>query len=221
MSENHAFGVIFDLNGVIVDDIPFHKLAWFDFCKEHGLDLSPERFEREFNGRTNPQILRLLLGEDLGRAEIKRYSADKEGIYRKLFAERRKLMPGLKDLLAELHAHAVPVGIASGAPPENVDFILDATGIREFFAAIVDESKVENGKPSPDVYLRAAFELGVPPERCLVFEDGLLGIQAARTAGMKVIGVTTTHAAAEFPQLDDVIADFTAVDYRRLQGLWR
>ena len=214
------FSAIFDLNGVIVNDIPFHKMAWAEVAKQHGIEISDERFEREFNGRTNPYILRMLLGNHLTEPEIQRYGEIKEELYRKLFAEHRELLPGLRDLLEELKAHQIPIGISSGAPPKNVSFILDKTGIRDYFQAIVDESKVENGKPNPAIYLVTAKELKISPEQCVVFEDGLLGISAARGAGMKVIGVTTTHPEDEFPPLEGVINDFREIDYEGLKALF-
>lgn len=200
--------LIFDMDGVIVDSNPFHKKAWQQFCASHQCDLSDEDMERYIYGKTNHDAIRHVFGE-VSAAQEEKYTQQKEALYRDLSKPHLAAVSGLSKFLAEAKSKGVPMAVGTSAPPENVDFVLDGLRLRHYFKVIVDVTMVKNGKPDPEVYLLVAQKLDVNPADCTVFEDSLSGIKAGRAAGMRVIGITTTHSKAELaPLCDEVIDDF-------------
>ena len=184
--------LIFDMDGVLVDSNPLHRRVWEVFNRRYGLETT-EEMHRQMYGKRNDQIVRDFFGAELAEEEVHRRGADKEILYREMAAEHLEtmLVPGIRDFLAEYHY--VPKAIATNAEPENVSFLLDRAKLRPFFEAVVDGHQVEKPKPHPDIYLRAAELLRMAPDECVVFEDSHSGVAAAAAAGMKVIGLTTTH----------------------------
>ena len=180
----YPFAVLFDLNGVIVDDLPYHKKAWFEFCRLHGFELSERDFDHKISGRKNEEIFHMLFGDKFSPEDVLRYSEEKEARYRELYAPDVKPVEGVMEFLQSLRSAEIPRAIATGAPPVNVSFIVEPLGLDRFFSVIVDASQVKNGKPDPEVFLAAADKLGVEPSNCVVFEDAVLGLEAAGRAGM-------------------------------------
>lgn len=217
---NH-FGVIFDLDGVIVDSNPTHTIALRQFCSQHGHQLSDEELKAKIYGRANKDWLPDIFGNRMTAAEYKRLADEKEALFRQLFAPIIRPLNGLLAFLNKLKQEQIPRAVASSAPPENVTFVLEKTGTKKFFEIILNENSIRKGKPNPEIYLKTARLLQLPPEKCVVFEDAWSGIQAARAAGCKVIGVTTTHTREEMvPGTDLVIADFEEIELAHLQKLF-
>jgi beta-phosphoglucomutase family hydrolase len=189
---NNIRAFIFDMDGVIVDSNPLHRVAWEEHNRRHGIDTT-EEMQRRMYGKRNDQIVRDFFGECLSDDEVFAHGAQKESLYREMLRPwlEAALVPGLKEFL-ERH-RGVPAAVATNAEPANVDLVLGDAGLRGYFSAIVDGHQVANPKPHPEVYLRAAELLGVAPECCVVFEDSHAGVQAGLAAGMRVVGVTTTH----------------------------
>ena len=212
------FAVIFDMDGVIVDNYPFHNKAWKLFCDRHGLGFG-QAFRSSIFGGTNKDHLEAFFGHPLGEAEVMKYEEEKERIYRELYREHIKPVKGLTGFLQLLTGKGVPVALATSSPPVNVGFVMEATGVGHHFRAMVDASGVMHGKPHPEIYLKAAALLGVEAARCLVFEDSRNGIASARKAGMKVVALSTTHAAGELEDVDLIIQDFTAIAWDDLISL--
>lgn len=187
-----GLALIFDMDGVIVDSNPVHREAWAAFNRRYGLETT-EAMHRRMYGKRNDDIVRDYFGSDLPPEEVSARGKAKEQLYREMVADRIEeiLVPGVRDFL-ETHQGA-PMGLASNAEPENVDFLLERAGLRACFRAVVDGHQVRNPKPHPDVYLRAAELLGVAPPNCIVFEDSHSGVAAAVAAGMRVIGLSTTE----------------------------
>lgn len=183
---------IFDLDGVIVDSNPVHREAWAAYNRRFGLDTTDAMQERMY-GRRNDDIVRDFFGQGLSPAEITARGTAKEELYRQMIAERidEILVPGLREFLERYRE--VPMGVASNAEPENIDFILDRAGLRHYFRTVVDGHQVHNPKPHPEIYLKTARILNIAPVNCIVFEDSYSGVDAARTAGMRVVGVSTTY----------------------------
>jgi len=202
---NNIRAFIFDMDGVIVDSNPLHRLAWEEYNRRHGIETT-EDMQRRMYGKRNDQIVRDFFGEALSDDEVFAHGARKEALYREMLkpALEAALVPGLKDFLAR--HRGVPAAVATNAEPANVDFVLGNAGLRDYFGAIVDGQQVANAKPHPEVYLRAAELLGVAPVCCVVFEDSYAGVQAGLAAGMRVVGVTTTHPDLEGVSL--LIRDF-------------
>lgn len=183
---------IFDMDGVIVDSNPLHREAWAAYNRRFGLETTEAMQERMY-GRRNDDIVRDFYGEGLSPEEVAARGADKEELYRQMLGDRidEILVPGLRQFLERYRQ--VPMGLASNAERENIDFLLDRAGLRGYFRAVVDGHQVRHPKPDPEIYLRTAKILNITPVNCIVFEDSYSGVEAARAAGMRVIGVSTTY----------------------------
>jgi HAD superfamily hydrolase (TIGR01509 family) len=212
------FAVIFDMDGVIVDSNPYHKLALREFCRKHGHQLSEEQLKSRIYGRTNRDWLTNLFGP-LPESVIRRYGEEKEQLFRDLFVKAIQPLSGLKRFLLLLEERGIPKAIATSAPRANVDFTLEHTGLARFFSIVLDESHVSRGKPDPEIYLKTADALGYPSAKTFVFEDSISGVQAAKAAGAHVIGVSTTHSPHELAGTRLVIEDFTQIQIRDLERL--
>jgi len=212
-----AWGVIFDMDGVMVLTEQAHWHAWKAVADDRGVALTYETFLACF-GRVNDDCVRIMFGEGVPRLESSRIAEAKEHAFRDVIRDRVPLAPGLVDLLRSLHELECRVAVGSSAPPENVDLVLDAGGIRGYFAAAIDGSRVKRGKPAPDAFLLAAEAMGVRAERCAVVEDAPAGIQAARAAGMAAVAVATTHSAADLLHAgaDEVFDGVAALSARGL-----
>ena len=205
---NQAY--IFDMDGVLVNNCRYHVLAWRVFSKEHGFELTDEQV-LEWMGAANRVYMERLLGRPVDDDELAALENEKESIYRELYAPHRRLPDGLRAFLDRAHSADIPCGVATGAPEQNITFILDGLGLRRDFRCVVDPTQYSRSKPAPDCYLRAAALLGVDPENCTVFEDAVAGIQAARAAGMHVVAITTTtpRVTLQAAGADRIIDSFT------------
>ena len=184
--------LIFDMDGVIVDSNRMHRESWVAFNRRYGLETT-EAMQQSMYGKRNDQIVRDFYGEGIAAEEVDARGRAKERLYREMLAGRTEevLVPGLRAFL-ERHRD-LPMGVGSNAEPENVAFVLDSTGLRRYFRAVVDGHQVRHPKPHPEVYLRVAELLGTEPAKCIVFEDSHSGAAAAVAAGMRVIGLSTTY----------------------------
>ena len=201
------FAVIFDMDGVIVDTNPHHKIAIQQFCADHGIQLNELTFQHKIYGRTNRDWITNVFGE-ITIEQRDAYAKEKEALFRKIYEPDIKPVTGLIAFLDSLVANRIPRAIATSAPPENVEFIVRKTGIRKYFDIILDERNVTHGKPNPEIYIKTAKALNFPNKECIVIEDSLSGITAARKSGSKVIGITTTHTPEELSETNLVIQDF-------------
>ncbi|NJL14381.1 MAG: HAD family phosphatase [Microscillaceae bacterium] len=213
------FAVIFDMDGVMVDSNPYHKIALKSFCQRYGQDLSETQLRERIYGRSNKDWLRNVFGE-LTDAEVARYAQEKESLFREIYAPHIQLVPGLADFVQALHQAGVPMAIGTSAPPENVAFMFEKTGLAPLFQVIVDESQIAHGKPDPEIYLKASAALGLDPGRCLVFEDSLAGVEAALRAKCLVVGLSTTHTPEELQGTLWVMPDFVGLRVDKVAGLF-
>ncbi len=184
--------LIFDMDGVIINSNPIHCRAWELYNRRFGVETTEEMLRRMY-GRRNDQIVRDYLGEHLSDAEVLEHGAAKERLYRELAGPsvQSSLVPGVREFV-ERHRD-LPMAIASNAEAANVDFVLEAAGLRQFFRAVVDGQQVSRPKPAPDAFLKAAELLAAQPRECVVLEDSYSGVEAARAAGMRVVGLRTSH----------------------------
>ena len=196
-AERQSRAVIFDMDGVLVDSGAHHRQAWRALLDELGLAPVGPEFWRLTIGRPSVEAVPLLLGRATSRAEAHRLAERKQDHYRRLARGGPPLVRGIVAFVDELAARRVPRAVATSASRYDADRLLGETGLRERFDAVVTAEDVRRGKPDPEVYLLAAHRLGVAPERCLVFEDAVVGVQAARSAGMRAIGVSTAHTEIE------------------------
>ena len=197
VAEERPRAVLWDVDGTLIDSAEYHWLTWRATLSEEGFDLTRERFEASF-GRRNDELLRDYFGADFSSDEIKRIGEAKEARYRELVRTQGvEPLPGVRHWLKRLKAAGWQQAIASSASPLNIAAILTALDMASYFGAIASAEDVERGKPDPQIFLVAASKLGVPAARCIVVEDAPAGIEGARRAGMRSVGVLTSHASLE------------------------
>lgn len=204
-------GIIFDLDGTLVDNMMVHHRAWQRKLRELGLDYSLERVKDEIHG-VNLEILERLFGDRFSPQERERIAWEKEAAYREIYAPEIEPLPGLMKFLDRGQALDLPMAIATAGPPENCFFALDALGIRDRFGHIVHSAMVERGKPHPEAFERAATGIGIPLTDCLVFEDSVTGAKAAANGKAPAVVITTTHEESEFSDFGHILT--FAQDYR-------
>ena len=186
-------GVIFDLDGVIVDSSNFHFGAWQRWAREIGIiEEVDEAWFREHHGKRNDAIITVTLGP-LPETELEALAARKEEYYRKLARGKLEPLPGVAKFVEALRRDEWLLAIGTSTPRENLEMVLDAMPFRGAFAATVCGPEVEHGKPAPDIFLRAAELLELPPERCIVVEDAPSGVAAAHAGGFACLAVATTR----------------------------
>jgi beta-phosphoglucomutase family hydrolase len=201
--QTESFGVLWDMDGVLVDTGQLHFETWAEALGRAGVEYSPEMFHRTF-GMENRGVLTTVLGREPDDEFLAEVSGRKESRFRDLIQGKAEPMPGVAHWLARLKAQGARQAVASSAPLANIDLIVDSLGLRQYFDAVVSAAGMA-GKPDPGVFLKAAALIGVPPARCVVVEDAVVGVQAARSAGMHVIAVTTTHPRESLAAADRVV----------------
>jgi beta-phosphoglucomutase len=192
--------VILDMDGVIIDSNPFHRMAWTEFLERHGVAVTEPMFKNVIFGTTGDQAIRnLLQPPELTNEELSLYTGEIDTSYRNIVSGSEQIFPvdGLNNFLDFVKELGFKIALATSAPPENISLILERLGITEYFDVIVDKTHVTKGKPDPEVYLKTVENLKTDSMYCLVFEDSLSGVQSAIGAGIRVIGVTTSHSAEE------------------------
>lgn len=201
--------VIFDLDGTMLDNNPFHLKSWLQYLKDKKIEISLEDFNRHVSGRTNKDALEFIFKRKMNEEEAHRLTWEKEAIYRELYKSEIKEVKGLSSLLGYFKNKGIKMAIATSGIRPNIDFMFEHLPVREFFSEIVDSSMIKKGKPDPEIYFLTAQKMNVPARHCLVFEDSIPGIQAAEAAGMPVIALTTTHSPKEMVMADYIIHDFS------------
>jgi beta-phosphoglucomutase len=213
MSSPIAF--IFDMDGVLIDSNPFHKISLRQFCLKYGHDLTEQQLREKIYGRTNKEWIVNVFGP-MSHDRLMTYEHEKEALFRELYQHDIKPVDGLIGFLDMLDEQQIPRAIGTSAPRVNVDFTLAKTHMEKYFSVILDEDFVTRGKPDPEIYLKVAAALNFDPGRCVVFEDSLSGVQAGKAAGCKVVGITTTHTPEELKDTDLVIDNFRDLDPKTL-----
>jgi len=189
--------VLWDMDGTLLDSADYHWRSWREVLAAEGFELTRERFAESF-GRRNDATLRAYFGEGFPRSEVDRIGAIKEARYREMVRRHGvELLPGVGRWLAHLKANSWRQALASSASLLNVDAILGGLNVAAFFDAIVSAEDVQTGKPDPEVFLVAAARVSAPPARCVVIEDAPAGLEAARLARMRTIGVQSTHTSLQ------------------------
>jgi len=212
-------GALFDWDGVVIDSSRQHETSWEMLADELGKPLPPDHFVQGF-GMKNQVIIPNILKWTEDPAEIERYSLRKEALYREI-VRREGIRPlaGVAGLLDMLAGHGVPCAVASSTHRENIETVLDAIGLRGRFRAVVTGEDVAHGKPHPEVFLAAAARIGRDPCDCVVFEDALVGIEAGRAAGARVIAVATTNPIEALGGADLAVPSLATVTWETLRKL--
>lgn len=204
-------GAIFDMDGVLVDSAEAHYEAWCLLGDEVGKEHPREFFEKTF-GMHNREIIPIWLGPEVPRDEVERLSVLKEALYRKVAAETLKPLDGSVDLVRALGADGFLLAVGSSGPPENVQLVLEVLQLGDLFSALSTGADVREGKPDPEVFLKAAEKLGIPPAQCVVFEDAPQGVEAGLRAGSRVIAVSSTRAPEELSEADLVVSSLARLE---------
>ncbi|MCK4273474.1 MAG: HAD family phosphatase [Dehalococcoidales bacterium] len=220
MSENKLEAVLWDLDGVIADTADYHYQAWQDVFGQRGVNFTREDFMRHF-GRRHDTIIRFALGDNVSREEFDIITREKQEKYRQIVADNIKPLPGAIDLIKSLNKKNIKTAIASSAPLENIEIIIRGLGIEDCFQAIAWGTEVPEGKPSPQIFLLAAKKLGVKPGNCVVIEDAIAGVSAAKEAGMKCIAVTNSHPGSSLRKANLIVSTLEAVDIDDLNVLFQ
>ena len=211
-----GFGAIWDVDGTLVDTAELHFDAWKIACEELGRPFTRADFAATF-GRRNPEIMKVLFGDRFSPAEVDTIGVHKEELYREAALKKGiALLPGVRSLLEGLREAGFRQAIGSSAPRANVDLIMKMTGTADFFTGVSAMEDTQRGKPDPQVFLIAAQHIGIAPARCVVFEDAVAGIEAARAGGMRSIAVTFVghHPEAKLREAgaDRVVATMEQLD---------
>lgn len=204
--------VIFDMDGVIADTNPYHAEAFEAFFDKYGIGYSQEEFEQHMYGKHNSYIMQHFFKKTLSPKEIEKLEDEKEALFRKIYKDYAQPVKGLPAFLEHLRHQDFRLGVATSAPKANMDLILDTLGIRHYFQSTLSSENVTAHKPDPEVYLKSAAILNVPPQDCFVFEDSFSGITAGLRAGMTVVGVLTSHQREDLPTCSAYIKDYTDID---------
>ena len=212
--------VIFDMDGVICHTNPFHSIAFKQFFAIRNLNPTEEEFKSHMYGKNNGYILSHFLQRRIEGEELALLEFEKESLFRAIYKTNVQAIDGYLDFLAELHGGGLSVAVATSAPRANLELILGSLGIKESMKSLLASEDVSKHKPDPEVYLKTAANLNVEPGRCLVFEDSYSGILAGLNAGMKVVGVLTSHPKEELPVCDLYINDYSELDLAQIQQLY-
>jgi beta-phosphoglucomutase len=189
--------VIFDMDGVLVDSNPFHLEKWAEFLTRHRIKFNPDELPRLILGQHNDTALRHFFGETLSAEDSNRLAEELEETFRKTFKAHARPMAGLEEFVRSCKAAGIPVAVASSAMMKNVEFVIDALGFRQYIDYCVSGDDVTHPKPDPEIYLKAARDLGFKPETCVAFEDSFVGIEAAKGAGLKCVAIASTFPLAQ------------------------
>ncbi|WP_400192492.1 HAD family hydrolase [Hymenobacter sp. B81] len=217
MINDHA--LLFDMDGVLIDNTRYQARAFQLLFRELGLSTNARQLLRRLNGMPATNILKTVFRAPVPAKELKQYADRREFLYRVLYWDKRRELAGLSPFLRAARAAGFKLGLGTGSAPETIGYILDHLDLRRYFDMVIGKEDVDKGKPHADTFAVAARRLGVPPARCVVFEDAILGEQAAYRAGMHVIGVSTTLRPEQFQAPLAVIPDFTELTPERVLNL--
>lgn len=219
MGAEPPFGAIFDWDGVIIDSARLHEQSWRRLAQELGKQIAADSFIRGF-GMKSPYIIEKIHRWASDPKDVARLADRKEVLYRELVAQGKIApLPGVVEWLHRLHEARIACAVASSTPRANIEAVLARIGLGQAFRAIVAAEDVVPGKPNPEVFLKAAERLNQPAQKCVVFEDAYVGIEAAHAAGMKAVAVATTHRPEELKAADLVVRRLDELTVEQVAGL--
>lgn len=216
----NKIAVIFDMDGVICHTNPYHSIAFKEFFLKRGLNPTDEEFALHMFGKSNSYILKHFLQREVVGEEFLLMEEEKEGLFRKIYEPHVQPVSGYLDFFEDLKQNQVATGVATSAPRANLDLIFSKVLIGERMGSVLASENVTKHKPDPEVYLKSAANLEMEPEQCIVFEDSYSGVTAARNAGMKVVGVLTSHTAEELPSCNFYIENYEGLTFGKIKSLF-
>ena len=209
---------IFDMDGTLVDNMAFHMQAWQHFLSGLGMEMTQAEVRQQTHG-TIEQGIRRICGEDLSDEAVATLANQKEALYRELYQPHLQPIAGLREFLQTAQSLEIIMALGTSAMKPNIDLVLNGLDIAAYFTACVGGDDVTLGKPHPETFLTVAQQLDIAPECCVVFEDSVIGIEAAHNAGMRAVALTTSAPAATFTGYSTVkyiIQDYSTVTPQQL-----
>jgi beta-phosphoglucomutase len=207
--DNSLQGVIWDMDGVLIDSMEIQFDVWRNIFQSYGVDFQRKDFNRHF-GTTNLETIQFVLGDRLTAEESIVLADKKQSVFEKIALQQAKLIPGVTRWLEFFEQQNIPQAIASSNAQRFIEAITAHLDISSYFRAIVSAENLAS-KPDPSVFLESARRIQAEPSRCLVFEDAMAGVEGARRAGMKCIAITTTNPPSALTTADLTIAEFSAL----------
>jgi len=211
--------VLWDMDGVLLDSSQQHLESWKRMFQTYGQTIKPGEMMRAF-GMTNDQVIQSLTDEDIPKKQADRMAKEKDAIFQELIRTQAQFLPGVPRWLQIFQRNGLYQVLASSGSPGNIDTILDSLQARRYFDAIVSGDQLPS-KPAPDVFVLAAHKAGVVPLHCIVIEDSVAGVQAAKAAGMKCVAVTTTYPSLKLNDADLVIENLACMRMEDIKRLWQ
>ena len=219
------YGFIFDMDGVVIDSNPYHKIAWEKFLSGQGIPFDDQLFDNVLSGRTGPTSLRMIFGDGLSQEKLDLFLNEVDSNYQTILRESEDVRPiaGVHAFLNQITGNGLRLALATSAPTLNIELGLQKLKLENTFEHIVGKVDVSHGKPHPEVYLRSLELLGMAAENCVVFEDSKAGIQSARSAGIKVVGIASGHSKEELLEegVSMVVDDFVGMELDQILSLIR
>lgn len=205
------------MDGTLVDSIPFHQASWVSFLKKHDIVLDPEQFQAQNHGNIEEMIKRFF-GTAISNEKLIKLGNEKEEIYRELYRNHIREIDGLTDFLQFLKKQKITAALATMGDPTNIGFILDSIKIKSYFQYITGGNEIVKGKPDPEIYELSLKKMNLKSTDCIVIEDSIDGVLSAKKAGIKVIGITTSHTADDLKKIGCIytISDFRELDLNRV-----
>lgn len=219
---NNGWGVIFDVDGTMVNNTSYHRDAWIELGRRYHIPITPEYYSTHLHARTNEAIVDTIFSGRTTPDFVHRVTDEKEKIYRKMYRPAVKESPGLGNLLRLLAGAQIPCAVASNSPPENIEMVLSELNLRDHFRCVLSEKDVRAGKPDPELFYTAARELNVSVERCLIFEDSASGFKAAERANAPYIAMTHDSEDFHISQAGSarlICENFEGLDVEKLEAL--
>ncbi|OXA74901.1 haloacid dehalogenase superfamily, subfamily IA, variant 3 with third motif having DD or ED [Flavobacterium aquidurense] len=211
--------VIFDMDGVICHTNPHHAKAFEAFFDKYQIRHSEQEFEEHMYGKHNGYIMTHFFKRPITGEELIKLEDEKEGMFREVYKDKVETIPFYLDFLSELRSRGFKTAVATSAPRANLDLIANVLKLDEKMDSMMSSEDVKQHKPNPEVYLKSAERVGVSPSDCVVFEDSFSGVTAGLNAGMKVVGVLSSHTKEQLPPCDFYINDYSEVDVDKVLEL--
>jgi HAD superfamily hydrolase (TIGR01509 family) len=206
------------MDGTIVNSLPFHKIAWQETFTKRGKDFTDADFKWA-NGRRNEEIIPHFLAVKMSLKEVNVIADEKEATFRRLVKGSIKELPGVIELIKALAAAKYQLAVVSSTPEENIELITKTLGIKKYFSLFVNGDDVREGKPSPQCFLLGAEKLGIEAGNCVVMEDAVVGVRAAKRAGMYCIAVANTCLREDIAEADIVVDSLTEINAKTIEEL--
>lgn len=212
------FGILFDMDGVLVNNNQYHYQAWKAICEKYNKPIDKDIYRDKMNGRTLKALVSFIFDGEQSLEITTAIGQEKEALYRSLYQPYLEPSSALFPILSSAFDMGIPMVVGTSAPKENVKFIIDGLGIGHYFKSVLDDRSVDVGKPDPEIYTKCANAAGLPNDKCVVIEDAVSGLKAGKAAGSKTIALTTSHPREEL-NADLVIDSFSELDLNKIKEL--